>query len=44
MAKIQENERAAAALASTKSNRLAVSGSNTPDFDKLNADKVKAGE
>jgi limonene 1,2-monooxygenase len=44
MAKIQENERAAAALANTKSNRLAVSGSNTPDFDKLNADKLKAGE
>ena len=44
MAKIQENERAAAALANTKSNRLSVSGSNTPDFDKLNADKLKAGE
>ena len=44
MAKIQENERAAAALASTKSNRLAVSGSNVPDFEKVKADKAQAGE
>jgi hypothetical protein len=34
MAKIMENDKAAAALAVTRSNRFAASGSNAPDFEK----------
>ncbi len=37
MAKIMENEVAAAALATTKSNRLSISASNAPDLDKERA-------
>lgn len=39
MAKIMENDKAAAALAVTRSNRFAASGSNAPDFDKVAAKK-----
>ncbi len=39
MAKIMENDKAAAALAVTRSNRFAASGSNAPDFDKIAAKK-----
>jgi limonene 1,2-monooxygenase len=39
MAKIMENDKAAAALAVTRSNRFAASGSNAPDFDKAKAKK-----
>jgi limonene 1,2-monooxygenase len=35
MAKIMENDKAAAALTVTHSNRLAASGSNAPDFEKV---------
>ncbi len=39
MAKIMDNEKAAAALAVTKSAYLAASSSNVPDFDKVRAKK-----
>ena len=39
MAKIMENDKAAAALAVTRTNRFAASSSNTPDFEKAAAKK-----
>jgi limonene 1,2-monooxygenase len=41
MAKILDNEKAAAALAKTKSAYLAASSSNVPDFDKIRPAKTK---
>jgi hypothetical protein len=40
MAKIMENEKAAAALAVTRTNRFAVSGSNAPNLEKSEAKKA----
>ena len=40
MAKIMENEKAAAALAVTRTNRFAVSGSNAPNLEKTEAKKA----
>jgi limonene 1,2-monooxygenase len=37
MAKIMENDKAAAALAVTRTNRFAVSASNAPDLEKAKA-------
>ena len=39
MAKIMENDKAAAALAVTRTNRFAVSSSNAPDLEKAQAKK-----